>query len=57
MPPLSRPATWRDHDIPEVLMSGHHGKIAEWRRAQSEALTQERRPDLWAAHRGETDDD
>ena len=35
---------------PDVLLSGNHGEIAKWRRAQSERLTQERRPDLWAAH-------
>lgn len=45
----TRPASWRGRDIPEVLQSGHHGKIEEWRRAQSEALTRERRPDLWEA--------
>lgn len=49
-PQYTRPAEWKGHAIPEVLMSGHHGKIAEWRQAQSEALTKERRPDLWAAH-------
>ncbi|MDU8912949.1 tRNA (guanosine(37)-N1)-methyltransferase TrmD [Aestuariicoccus sp. MJ-SS9] len=46
-PQYTRPATWKGHDIPAVLMSGHHGEIAKWRKAQSEALTQERRPDLW----------
>lgn len=47
-PQYTKPATWRGHDIPEVLMSGHHQRIAEWRRAEAERLTQERRPDLWA---------
>ncbi|PPB80434.1 tRNA (guanine37-N1)-methyltransferase [Albidovulum inexpectatum] len=46
-PQYTRPAVWEGHEIPPVLMSGHHGEIAEWRRAQSEALTRERRPDLW----------
>ena len=49
-PQYTRPAEWQGRPIPEVLMSGHHGEIAKWRRAQSEALTQERRPDLWSAH-------
>lgn len=47
-PQYTRPATWNGHDIPKVLMSGHHGKIAEWRRSKSQELTKERRPDLWA---------
>lgn len=48
-PHYTRPAKWRGLTIPDILMSGHHGKIAEWRQAQSEALTETRRPDLWAA--------
>ncbi len=46
-PQYTRPAEWQGRAIPEVLMSGNHKKIADWRRAQSEALTRERRPDLW----------
>ncbi|MFA8387326.1 MAG: tRNA (guanosine(37)-N1)-methyltransferase TrmD [Pelagibaca sp.] len=46
----TRPATWRGMEIPPVLMSGHHGEIAKWRRAQSEDLTRDRRPDLWETH-------
>ncbi|SFB07158.1 tRNA (Guanine37-N(1)-) methyltransferase [Poseidonocella pacifica] len=49
-PQYTRPAEWQGRAIPEVLMSGHHGKIDAWRRAQSEGLTRARRPDLWAAH-------
>lgn len=49
-PQYTRPAEWRGRTIPEVLQSGNHGKIAAWRRAQSEAITRTRRPDLWAAH-------
>lgn len=49
-PQYTRPAEWGGRGIPEVLTSGHHGKIKAWRRAQSEALTQKRRPDLWAKH-------
>lgn len=46
-PQYTRPQSWEGRDIPEVLQSGHHGEIAKWRRAQSEALTAGRRPDLW----------
>jgi len=38
-----------------VLSSGNHAKIDAWRRAQAEALTRERRPDLWARHCARTD--
>ena len=48
-PHYTRPPVWEDLKIPEVLMSGHHGKVGEWQKQQSEALTQERRPDLWEA--------
>ncbi|KUF09461.1 tRNA (guanosine(37)-N1)-methyltransferase TrmD [Pseudoponticoccus marisrubri] len=54
-PQYTRPAEWNGHAIPDVLLSGNHGAIAKWRRAQSEALTEARRPDLWAAHRDRTD--
>ena len=50
-PHYTRPAEWQGRTIPEVLTSGHHGRVAEWRRAQSEALTEARRPDLWAARK------
>ncbi|EAQ03099.1 tRNA (guanine-N1)-methyltransferase [Pseudooceanicola batsensis HTCC2597] len=52
-PQYTRPAEWKGRSIPEVLMSGHHGEIDKWRRAQSERLTRERRPDLWRAHGAE----
>ncbi|WP_416237361.1 tRNA (guanosine(37)-N1)-methyltransferase TrmD [Sulfitobacter sp. F26204] len=51
-PQYTRPATWEGRDIPAVLMSGNHKKIAEWRKAESERLTQERRPDLWTRNQG-----
>ncbi|APX12673.1 tRNA (guanosine(37)-N1)-methyltransferase TrmD [Tateyamaria omphalii] len=54
-PHYTRPATWEGRDIPPVLTSGDHGKVAEWRQDQSENLTRSRRPDLWAKHRGKTD--
>lgn len=49
-PQYTRPTDWEGRTIPEVLLSGHHGRIAAWRRDQSERLTKERRPDLWRAH-------
>jgi len=49
-PHYTKPATWRGHAIPPVLLSGHHGEIAKWRQAQSEELTRDRRPDLWQAY-------
>jgi tRNA (guanine37-N1)-methyltransferase len=48
-PHYTRPQLWEGRPIPEVLLSGDHGKIAAWRRAEAERLTGERRPDLWAA--------
>jgi tRNA (guanine37-N1)-methyltransferase len=47
-PQYTKPAEWNGRTIPDVLMSGNHAKVAEWRREMSEALTQARRPDLWA---------
>ena len=38
---------WEGLEIPYVLLSGHHGKIKEWRQETSEKLTKERRSDLW----------
>jgi tRNA (guanine37-N1)-methyltransferase len=49
-PHYTKPATWAGHDIPDVLLSGHHGEIGKWRRAMAERLTKERRPDLWRAY-------
>ena len=49
-PHYTRPQLFEDRPIPEVLMSGNHGKIAKWRREQAERLTEERRPDLFAAY-------
>ncbi len=45
-PQYTKPREWEGHRIPEVLLSGDHKKIAEWRRGQAERLTAERRPDL-----------
>jgi tRNA (guanine37-N1)-methyltransferase len=46
-PQYTRPAVWEGQEIPAVLQSGNHAEIARWRRARSEELTRERRPDLW----------
>jgi len=53
-PHYTRPQTWEGLEIPEVLLSGHHGKIEAWRREQAEALTRARRPDLWQRFRHKT---
>jgi len=45
-PAYTKPASWRGMDVPDVLMSGHHAKIAQWRREQSLERTRQRRPDL-----------
>ena len=55
-PQYTRPRTFEGLDIPEVLLSGHHGEIAKWRRQQKEAVTRERRPDLWDAHLAKSND-
>jgi len=55
-PQYTRPTDWQGRTVPDILLSGHHAKIAEWRQAQSESLTKERRPDLWRAYIG-TDPD
>ena len=49
-PHYTKPPLWEGRPVPEVLLSGHHGRVAAWRRVQSERLTRERRPDLWSAH-------
>jgi tRNA (guanine37-N1)-methyltransferase len=49
-PQYTRPGVWEGRAIPEVLTSGNHGEVERWRRAQAEAVTKTRRPDLWAAY-------
>ncbi len=46
-PHYTRPRVWEEKEIPEVLLSGHHGQIEAWRTAQSEEITKARRPDLY----------
>ncbi|MDZ4364211.1 tRNA (guanosine(37)-N1)-methyltransferase TrmD [Brevundimonas sp.] len=49
-PQFTRPRSFEGLEIPEVLVSGDHKKVAQWRQEQREQTTRERRPDLWAAH-------
>ena len=53
-PQYTRPRTFEGHDIPEVLLSGDHQKVARWREEQREKTPRERRPDLWAAFTDKT---
>ena len=50
-PQYTKPHKWKGRIIPDVLLSGNHQKIDEWRRSEAEALTKSRRPDLWKAHK------
>ena len=52
-PHYTRPQTWNGMTVPEVLLSGHHARVAEWRLAQAEEITRLRRPDLWARYAGQ----
>ncbi len=52
-PHYTRPTVWEGYEIPDILASGHHGKIAKWRHEQAVALTKERRPDLYEAWEAE----
>jgi tRNA (guanine37-N1)-methyltransferase len=49
-PQYTRPQEFEGQPIPAILLSGDHAKVAQWRRAQAEALTRNRRPDLWAQY-------
>jgi tRNA (guanine37-N1)-methyltransferase len=51
-PQFTKPREWEGRTIPEILLSGDHGRIAEWRRQAAERLTAERRPDLARRGRG-----
>lgn len=46
-PQYTRPAVWKDREVPEVLLSGNHAEIEKWRRLQSLNITKERRPDMY----------
>lgn len=56
-PQYTRPGEWEGLEIPDVLKSGHHGKIRKWRQESSEKLTKERRPDLWKEFSHKKSDD
>ena len=53
-PQYTRPAAWKGRDIPAILTSGDHAKVADWRHKMSQALTKARRPDLWARYKDKT---
>ncbi|CAM3765458.1 tRNA (guanosine(37)-N1)-methyltransferase TrmD [Micrococcus flavus] len=55
-PVYTKPSVWREREVPPVLLSGDHGRVAAWRRAQQEERTRARRPDLWAAHAGRAEE-
>jgi len=49
-PHYTRPQEWQGKKVPEVLLSGHHERIRDWRRSQAEEMTRKRRPDLWGRY-------
>ncbi len=56
-PHYTKPPSWNELDVPEVLLSGHHGNIKKWRKEQAETLTKARRPDMWQRVREKEDHD
>lgn len=56
-PQYTRPRQWRGQLVPAVLLSGHHERVAAWRRARAEERTKQLRPDLWARYRQRVDDE
>ena len=50
-PQYTKPQVWEEKSVPEVLLSGDHGKIKDWRLSQSEDITRVRRPDLWKKYK------
>ena len=50
-PQYTKPQIWEEKSVPEVLLSGDHSKIKDWRLSQSEAITRDRRPDLWQKYK------
>ena len=50
-PQYTKPQIWEEKPVPEVLLSGDHAKIKDWRLSQSEAITRDRRPDLWQKYK------
>ena len=50
-PQYTKPQIWEEKQVPNVLLSGDHNKIKDWRLSQSEAITRDRRPDLWQKYK------
>ena len=50
-PQYTKPQIWEEKSVPEVLLSGDHSKIKDWRLSQSEVITRDRRPDLWEKYK------
>ena len=50
-PQFTKPQIWEEKSVPDVLLSGDHAKIKDWRLSQSEAITRDRRPDLWEKYK------
>ena len=50
-PQFTKPQIWEEKKVPNVLISGDHAKIKDWRLSQSEAITRDRRPDLWQKYK------
>ena len=50
-PQYTKPQIWEEKSVPDVLLSGDHSKIKDWRLSQSEAITRVRRPDLWQKYK------
>ena len=50
-PQYTKPQIWEEKTVPDVLLSGDHAKIKDWRLTQSEAITRDRRPDLWQKYK------
>ena len=50
-PQYTKPQIWEQKSVPDVLLSGDHAKIKDWRLSQSEAITRVRRPDLWQKYK------
>ena len=50
-PQYTKPQLWKEKNVPDVLLSGDHSKIKDWRLSQSEAITRHRRPDLWQKYK------
>ena len=55
-PQYTKPAVWRDREVPEVLLSGHHANIEKWRREKSLEETRLRRPDLYEKYISQQDE-